>query len=148
MDSIQAVRIVTSNYQAEFSRKPGVGIMAVTKGGTNAFHGAAYWYYRHEWMNANQFFNNRQGVLPTPRRVQTPGFDIGGPVYIPGKFNSGKNGLFFFASQEVIRERPPQDIRNLTVPTDAEIQGDFSRSVNSGGVPHHELQLRRAAQRG
>jgi hypothetical protein len=41
-----------------------------------------------------------------------------------------------------------QDIRNLTVPTDAEIQGDFSRSVNSGGVPHHELQLRRAAQRG
>jgi hypothetical protein len=134
MDSIQAVRIVTSNYQAEFGRKPGAGIMAVTKGGTTSFHGAGYWYYRHEWMNANQFFNNRQGLPQTPRRVQTPGFNIGGPAYIPGKFNSNKNRLFFFASLEFIRERRPQDIRNLTVPTDLEIQGDFSKSVNSSGA--------------
>jgi hypothetical protein len=136
MDSIQAVRIVTSNYQAEFGRKPGAGIMAVTKGGTKSFHGAAYWYYRHEWMNANQFFNNRAiPALPqTPRRVQTPGFNIGGPAYIPGTFNSGKNKLFFFASLEFIRERRPQDIRNLTVPTDLEIAGDFSKSFNSSGA--------------
>src|SRR5215471_1347855 len=135
MDSIQAVRIVTSNYQAEFGRKPGAGIMAVTKSGTKGFHGAAYWYYRHEWMNANQFFNNRAGLAQTPRRVQTPGFNIGGPAYIPGKFNSNKNRLFFFASLEFIRERRPQDIRNLTVPTDLEIQGDFSKSINSSGKP-------------
>ena len=134
MDSIQAVRIVTSNYQAEFGRKPAASIMAVTKGGTTRFHGATYWYYRHEWMNANQFFNNRQGLAQTPRRVQTPGFNIGGPAYIPGKFNSSKNKLFFFASLEFIRERRPQDIRNLTVPTDLEISGDFSKSLtNSGG---------------
>ena len=133
MDSVQSVRIVTSNYQAEFGRKPGAGIMAVTKGGTRKYSGAAYWYYRHEWMNAAQFFDNRQGIPPTPRRVQTPGFNIGGPAYIPKVFNARKDKLFFFASLEFIRERRPQGIRNLTVPTPAEIIGDFSQSLNSSG---------------
>ncbi len=136
IDSVQAVRIVTSNYQAEFGRKPGAGIMAVTKGGSQSFRGSAFWNYRHEWMNANQFFNNRLGVAPTPRRVQTPGYTIGGPVFIPGKFNTGKNKLFFFHSLEFIRERRPQAIRNLTMPTEAERLGDFSSSLNSaGGLP-------------
>ncbi len=133
MDSVQSVRIVTSNYTAEFGRKPGAGIMAVTKSGTQRIHGAAYWNYRHEWMNANQFFNNRQGLPQTPRRVQTPGFNIGGPLYIPGVFNKSKSKLFFFGSLEFIRERRPQDIRNLTVPTALEIQGDFSKSLTSSG---------------
>ena len=133
MDSIQTVRIVTSNYQAEFGRKPAASIMAVTKNGTQQYHGAAYWYYRHEWMNANDFFNNRNGVRPTPRRVQTPGGNIGGPVYIPGKFNRDKNKLFFFTSLEFIRERRPQPIRQLTVPTELERQGDFSQSFNTNG---------------
>src|SRR5438445_250540 len=43
MDSVQSVRIVTSNYQAEFGRKPGAGIMAVTKSGSQQFHGVGYW---------------------------------------------------------------------------------------------------------
>src|SRR6266446_7295610 len=45
-------------------------------------HHGGHWYYRHEWMNANDFFNNRNGVAPTPRRVQTPGGNIGGPIYL------------------------------------------------------------------
>jgi hypothetical protein len=102
MDSIQSVRIVTSNYQAEFGRKPGAGIMAITKSGGQQYHGAAYEYYRHEWMNADEFFNNRQGLPKTPRRVQSPGFNIGGPVYIPELYHPGKEKLFFFASLEFI----------------------------------------------
>ncbi|MBI4902545.1 MAG: carboxypeptidase regulatory-like domain-containing protein [Acidobacteria bacterium] len=133
MDAVQAVRIVTSVYQAEFGRKPGASIMAVTKSGSQKYHGAAYWYYRHEWMNANNFFNNRQGVRPTPRRVQTPGFNIGGPISI-GRFNRGKSKLFFFTSQEFIREKRPQSIRNLTMPTALERTGDFSATVGSNGA--------------
>ena len=84
-------------------------------------------------MNANDFFNNRNGLRPTPRPVQTPGGNIGGPVYIPGKFNRDKNKLFFFTSLEFIRERRPQPIRQLTVPTELERQGDFSQSFNTNG---------------
>ncbi len=130
LDSIQAVRIVTSNYQAEFGRKPAASIMAITKGGGQKYHGATYWYYRHEWMNANQFFNNRQGLPQTPRRVQTPGFNIGGPAWIPGIFNTGKSKLFFFSSLEFIEERRPQGIVNVTAPTQMERNGDFSQSKN------------------
>ncbi len=134
MDSVGAVRIVTSNYQAEFGRKPAASIMAITKNGTQQYHGAAYWYYRHESLNANEFFNNRQGLRVSPRRVQTPGFNIGGPIYIPGKFNKGKSKLFFFTSQEFIREKRPQGIRNLTVPTELERAGNFSQTFVTNGV--------------
>lgn len=135
MDSIQTVRIMVSNFQAEFGRKPGASIMAVSKGGSQRYRGAAYWYYRHEWMNANDFFNNRNGVRPTPRRVQTPGFNIGGPLYLPGKFNRNKNKLFFFTSLEFLHERRPQAIRQLLVPTQAERQGDFSQTINTNLRP-------------
>ena len=84
-------------------------------------------------MNANDFFNNRNGVAPTPRRVQTPGGNIGGPIYLPGKFNRDRNKLFFFTSLEFIRERRPQPIRTLTMPTALERQGDFSQSLNTNG---------------
>ena len=134
MDSVGAVRIVTSNYQAEFGRKPAASIMAITKSGTQQLHGAAYWYYRHESLNANDFFSNRQRLAISPRRVQTPGFNIGGPLFIPGKFNTKKSKLFFFSSQEFIREKRPQAIRNLTVPTDRERAGDFSQTFVTNGV--------------
>ena len=130
LDSIATVRIVTSNYQPEFGRKPAASIMAVSKGGSQKYHGAAYWLYRHEWMNANQFFNNRQGLPQTPRRVQTPGFNIGGPIHLPGRLNNGKMKVFFFGSLEFIKERRPQGIINLTTPTAAERTGDFSNSKN------------------
>ena len=134
MDAVQAVRIVTSVYQAEFGRKPGASIMAVTKSGSQNYHGAAYWYYRHEWMNANDYFNNRNKVAPTPRRVQTPGFNIGGPIVLPGHRNSDRNKLFFFTSQEWITEKRPQAIRILTVPTELERNGDFSVTRASNGL--------------
>ena len=51
MDSVSAVRLTTSTYQAEFGRKPGSAIQAVTKSGGKDYHGAAYWYKRHEMFN-------------------------------------------------------------------------------------------------
>jgi hypothetical protein len=134
MDSIQTVRIMVSTFQAEFGRKPGASIMAVSKGGSRQYHGAAYWHYRHEWMNANDFFNNRNGVAPTPRRVTTPGFNFGGPIPIPG-INRNKDKLFFFTSLEFIRERRPQPIRQLLVPTAAERKGDFSQTTGTNLRP-------------
>ncbi len=130
LDSIQAVRIVTSNYQAEFGRKPAAAIMAITKGGSNQYHGSSYYYYRHEWMNANQFFNNRQGLPQTPRRVRTPGFTIGGPAFLPGLTSRSRTRVFFFAGLEFINERRPQSVINLTTPTALERSGDFSQTRN------------------
>jgi hypothetical protein len=137
MDSVSEVKILVSSYSPEFGRKPGAAIQAVTKSGTKEFHGSGYWYKRHEQFNANNFFNNRQG-LPEPRyRYTTAGLNGGGPVWIPGKFNRDKSKLFFFGSFEFWREARPQDIRQVTTPTAAERAGDFSQSrdTNNAIIP-------------
>ena len=134
MDSVREVKILVSNFQAEFGRKPGASVQAITKSGGTDFHGAAYWYQRNEDLDANSFFNNRSHLANPLYRYITAGANLGGPVYIPGKFNSGKNKLFFFFSEERLRELRPQAIVNLTMPTAAERTGDFSHSLSVKGT--------------
>lgn len=72
MDAIAEVKILTSNFQAEFGRNSGGVITVITKSGTKQFHGSAYDFYRHEDLNANNFFNNRTNTLkPAYRYLYT-----------------------------------------------------------------------------
>ncbi len=134
IDSLAEVKIQVSGHQAEFGRTPGASIQAVTKSGTREFHGALYWYKRHEEFNANNFFNNRNGVPQPLYRFTSAGGNLGGPLYIPGKFNRDRNKLFFFFSAEELRERRPQPIRQVTMPTERERRGDFSDSRDLNGA--------------
>ena len=61
IDAIQELKVLTSNYQAEFGRNSGGTITVVTKNGTQHFHGSAVWNHRHEGFNANLWQNNRNG---------------------------------------------------------------------------------------
>ena len=61
IDAIQELKVLTSNYQAEFGRNSGGTITVVTKSGTQQFHGTAAWNHRHEGFNANSWANNRNG---------------------------------------------------------------------------------------
>lgn len=133
MDSVASVKVLVSNFQAEFGRKPGAGIQAVTKSGSRQFHGSAYWYKRHEGFNATDFFNNRLGLQKPILRYTVAGFNIGGPLYIPGVFNRDHKKMFFFFSTEQLREKRPESIRQITVPTLLERQGDFSQSFDTNG---------------
>jgi Carboxypeptidase regulatory-like domain/TonB-dependent Receptor Plug Domain len=130
MDSIAEVRILTSNYQAEYGRNGGGAITAITKSGTNAFHGSAYEFYRHESLNATNFFFNRSGTPKQPYRYRITGYSIGGPVYFPGKFNPNKEKLFFFWSQEYTGVKTDYGAVFANMPTEAERNGDFSRSFD------------------
>jgi hypothetical protein len=101
LDSIQEVKVLTSNYQAEYGRSAGAQISAVTKSGGRAFHGSGYWFRRNDDLNANTWINNRN----TPKTPVPPldhrdvGYTIGGPVLLPGS-NADRTKLFFFWSQE------------------------------------------------
>jgi hypothetical protein len=134
MDSVAAVRLTTSTYQAEFGRKPGSAIQAVTKSGAKEYHGTLYWYKRHEMFNANSFFNNRQGIPEARYRYTTAGGNIGGPLLIPGLTGRHRRRAFFFFAAEQLREARPQAIRNLTTPTEAERAGDFSSSRDTNNA--------------
>lgn len=129
MDAVAEVQILLSNYQAEYGRASGANVQIVTKSGTRDFHGIGSYFKRHEQFNANNFFNNRLGV-PKPRyRFNTWTYNVGGPVYIPGKFNRDRSRLFFFFGQEYWPTRTGQT-QNLTMPTVAERNGDFSQTLD------------------
>ena len=131
MDAIGEVKVLTSNYQAEYGRNSAGTINVLIKSGTQDFHGSAYWYYRHESLNANNFFSNRTGTPRPIYRFNSGGYSVGGPVYVPGKFNANKDKLFFFFSQEIVRRRLYPGIRFVTTPTALEREGNFSQTFDT-----------------
>ena len=131
-DLISEFKVLTDGQQAEFGRAAGSNITIVTKSGTNEFHGSAYLFLRNEWMNANSWINNYNGLARARNRNRTEGFTLGGPVYIPGKFNTRKDKLFFFTNFEFQRPRPFDNLVSLTVPTADERRGDFSKTQENG----------------
>src|ERR1051326_7011395 len=133
-DSIAEIRVLTNGYQAEYGRQAGGTINVVTKGGSQEFHGSGHWDHRGEYLNANTFFNNRQGIQRPLYRYMIAGYSFGGPVYIPGKWNRDRRRLFFFISQEFTRISQPTTTRTANMPTDAERSGDFSNTRNSAGA--------------
>jgi hypothetical protein len=137
-DALEEVKVLTSNYQAEYGRAGGGFIALTTRSGTNEFHGGARYFRRHDSLNADPYLNNARGGsdrgFPRPLyRYNYYGWDFGGPVVIPHMLN-GRNKLFFFISQEYYRQLVPQAASvNILVPTAAERGGDFSRSVDGSG---------------
>jgi hypothetical protein len=83
-------------------------------------------------LNANSFTNNYGGLARPRNRNSTFGFNVGGPVYIPGKFNRNKEKLLFFTDWEFQRRRVFDNLVRLTVPTADERKGDFSKSASNG----------------
>ncbi|MBI4873402.1 MAG: carboxypeptidase regulatory-like domain-containing protein [Acidobacteria bacterium] len=133
MDAVAEVKILLSNYAAEYGRLAGANIQLVTKSGTRDFHGLGSYFKRHEQFNANTFFNNRLNAHKPRYRFNTWNYSLGGPVYIPGKFNSGRDKLFFFWSQEFWPIQTSSGLRQVTVPTELERAGDFSQSLDLNG---------------
>ncbi len=133
MDSIAEIRVLTSNYSAEYGRNSRGTISVITKGGGQQFHGSGWWNKRNEALNANDFFKNKSNTPRTRYRYDVAGFSLGGPVYIPKTFNTQKKYLFFFVSQEYSRQTPNVTPGFANVPTALERAGNFSQSRNSDG---------------
>ena len=131
VDSTQEIQILTANYNAEYGRSSGGQIRIITKSGTTEFHGAAYDYVRNTIFNANTWTRNHtagQNFVP-PITYNQFGYNIGGPFYIPGKFNTEKNKIFWYWGEEWVRYRFT-DTSSQTVPSLAMRQGDFSELLN------------------
>ena len=127
LDAIAEVRILLNSYRAEYGRAGGGQVQIVSKGGTSQYHGNLYYYGRHEDLNATNFFTNRAGAVKPRYRFNTYGANLGGPVPKLDK------KLFFFYSMEAPLVSRPGPLRNWTMPTDREMQGDFSQTLDSQG---------------
>src|SRR5712691_6055803 len=138
MDAISKVQVQSSGYQAEFGRKAGGAVQAVTKSGGLQYHGGIYWYQRNNIFNAlgsvaktTHQLDPTKPILDPPYRFITAGVNLGGPVYIPKIIPRDQKKLFFFFAEEQQREKRPQDVRQVTVPTALERAGNFSQSGNN-----------------
>lgn len=144
VDAIEEVTVSTSNPGAEASGDGAVQIKFITKRGTNNYRGSAFWQHRDEGLNANYWYQNRDGALDDNGkayrqkiRLNQFGASFGGPIPFPhfGEggplFHSGRDKLYFFANYEEFRI--PQSLaRNRTILTPQAQAGNFS--FVSGGT--------------
>lgn len=129
LDFIQEVKLQTSNFSAEYGRNSGAQINVVTKRGTNSYHGSLFEFLRNDRFDARDAFAAVKPML----RYHNYGFSLGGPLpfFNFGEkdgplFTSGKNKLFFFGGVEWKTIHRSGASNTRTVPTTAELGGDFS----------------------
>jgi carboxypeptidase family protein len=130
-DALQEFRILTNTYSAEYGRNSGSVVNAISKSGTNQFHGNVYEFFRNRVLNSTPFFNNSS---PTFNGLRNPKFNVnqfggtfGGPVI--------KDKTFFFFSYDGFRRR--QGINSsATVFSDAE-----RAAINQFGTPQAKALL-------
>jgi hypothetical protein len=120
-DALQEFRIQTRTYSSEFGTSAGAVINASIKSGTNQFHGDVWEYLRNSSLDANSYFNNRDGI-PRGHFVQNQyGATFGGPII--------KNKTFFFADFQIFTSRKATSVTS-TVPTPLMKTGNFTELKN------------------
>jgi hypothetical protein len=133
LDTVSEIRVLTSNYQAEYGRGSGGQISVVTRSGSSQFHGSAWTIKRHEMFNANSFFNNYNGRPKDIARYFFFGYRVDGPVAIPKAPDIIKKRMFFMVSNEFTRQRPSTQTSYYMMPTAAQRMGDFSGYADGNG---------------
>jgi hypothetical protein len=128
VDAIAEVRVLTSDYGAQYGRSGSGSVQTVTKSGTKDFHGNAFEFVRNNVFNARNFFSDDVPVY----QKNDFGYTIGGPVFIPKYYNTSKEKTFFFWSQEWRKEKLPNTF-NVQVPSNLQRTGNFSELCPAGG---------------
>lgn len=93
VDAVAEVKVLTSNYGAQYGRNGSATMETITKSGTRDFHGDLFEFLRNEDFNARNFFQNTR---PTYKKHDF-GYTIGGPVFIPRLYNKTRDKTFVFS---------------------------------------------------
>ena len=132
IEAIAEFKSLRNSYGPEYGQAAGAVISIVTRGGSNDFHGSAFYFGRNDALNATEFFANRSGNGKDALKRHDYGFSLGGPIL--------KNRLFFFFSQEWNKEIRGQ-ARFGRVPTAAERNGDFRESLATSSLARPTCRL-------
>ena len=105
VDAIDEFKVLRGNYNAEYGRSSGGQINVITRSGTSKFHGGVYEFFRNNVLDANDWLSKQSNpqVPRAPFRYNDFGGTFGGPVFIPGHYNTDRNKTFFFFSEEARR---------------------------------------------
>jgi hypothetical protein len=120
LDSVEEFRLITNSFDAEYGKFSGAVMNAITKSGTNQFHGDAFWFLRNNAFDANNYFANAGGLPKTTLQRNQFGVVGGGPIL--------KDRLFFFADYQGTRQTQGA-VTTTTLPTADQRQGNFDPSL-------------------
>src|ERR1700686_2675119 len=122
LDSIEEFRLITNSFDAEYGKFSGAVVNAITKSGTNGFHGDAFEFLRNDKLDATNYFAPSKSEL---RRNQF-GYAAGGPFW--------KNKLFWFSDYQGTRQVQGAETGLVTVPTAAQRLGNFDPALLTGTI--------------
>lgn len=108
-EAIQEYRISTNNFSAEYGRTGGYVANAITRSGSEQFHGLGYFYLQNDVLNANSFQQNLTGIPRVPDKQIQPGYFVGGPIL--------KNRLFFSSAFEHFTNHSVQGPATFLLPS-------------------------------
>jgi hypothetical protein len=123
VEAIREFKVLSSNYSAQYGRASGANLIAVSRSGTNEFHGSVFEYLRNDNLDASAWANNANSEPKQELRRNQFGFSLGGPVV--------RDRLFFFTTYEGVRDRAPRT-RTADVPT-PEARAGTLREIQSDG---------------
>jgi hypothetical protein len=122
LDSVEEFRLITNSFDAEYGKFSGAVMNAITKSGTNSFHGDVFEFLRNDAMDAVSYFTTNKSEL---RRHQFGGV-AGGPFW--------KDKLFWFTDYQGTRQIQGAETGILYLPTTLQRQGNFGPGVLTGSV--------------
>jgi hypothetical protein len=142
VDSTSQVQVLTTSYPAEYGRTSGGQVRMVPKSGTTDFHGSAFEYFRNNALNANTWGRNFNGQGRAAFRYNQFGWNLNGPIFIPGHFNKNRDKLFFLVGQEWVKfNHDDTSGSTLKVPTTRMRTGDFGELLGPNIFYSSPIQL-------
>jgi hypothetical protein len=131
VDAVQEFKIVTNSYDAQYGRTAGGVVNVLLKSGTNDMHGTVYEFARRKALDTTEYFFLRNNQAKPDHKLDQYGFEVDGPVRIPGLYD-GRNKTFFMFNYEGYKELTPNPA-TFTVPDEAQLRGDFSNLRDAQG---------------
>lgn len=128
-DSIGEFRVLTSNYSADYGFASGGTVSLVLKSGTRDFHGSAWEFLRNDAFDANNYIANMNGQPVPELRYNVYGWNVGGPIFIPGHYNQDRNKTFFFWNEEWRSDIQGVQSSTITDPTASQRSGLFNDQI-------------------
>src|SRR5579864_8279112 len=127
LDSVEEFRLITNSFDAEYGKFSGAVMNAITKSGTNGFHGDAFEFLRNDKLDAANFFTPTKSEL----RQNQFGFTAGGPFW--------KDKVFWFTDYQGTRRVAGAETGIVSLPSVANLQGQFDPSTLTGLVDSSSL---------
>ncbi len=124
LDSVEEFRLITNSFDAEYGKFSGAVMNAITKSGTNGFHGDVFEFMRNDALDAKNYFFTNQPKSELHRHQF--GFTAGGPFW--------KSKLFWFTDYQGTRQVQGAEVSEVAVPSAAQLGGQFDPSTLTGTV--------------